>query len=91
MMRILIGAVVGGALIWGALQYHLVRTNEGFTYVPKQHTTLADTYIDVRQWGVTDWAQHPDLALSLSQNGHKDLIGNPEVLEATLKDTLHIK
>ena len=52
---------------------------------------MADTYIDVRNWGAIEWAKHPDLALSLAQNGHKDLIGNPEVLEATLKNALHIK
>jgi hypothetical protein len=87
---LVIGVVVGGACVGGGLQYHIVRTRDGFTCVPKQKTSLADTYVDVREWGPTDWMRHPDLASSLSQNGHKDML-NEHTLETGLKDTLRIK
>ena len=39
----------------------------------KRQATLADTYIDVRHWTVADWSKHPDLMLSLSQNGQSSV------------------
>jgi hypothetical protein len=88
---LIFGVIVGGLCMWGSFQYHVVRTNDGLTYVPKQRATLTDTYVDVRKWGVAEWGRHPELVLSLSQHGHKELVGNADTLEATLKDALKLK
>lgn len=87
---LLMGAIVGGALMWGSMQYHVLRTKDGFTYVPKRHTTLADTYNDVREWGITDWSAHPDLVVALTENGKTEVMGQVN-LEATLKDVLNLR
>lgn len=61
------GILVGGAAVVTSLKYHVLRTNEGFTMVPKQSTTLEGTYTDIRQFGVTDWVEHRTLAAAILQ------------------------
>ena len=85
----LFGVVVGGLLMFGALQYHVLRTAEGFSYVPKRNVTLKDTYLDVREWTPLDWSNHPDLIISMMQNGRKDILDQNNVNETTFKDVWH--
>ena len=88
MMWVLTGLVLGGGLMWGALKYHVLRTSEGLKLVPKRNTTLADTYLDVRSWGLAEWSQHPDLAWSLAESGQTSVMSNAGTMETTLKDAL---
>ena len=59
------GMIVGGGLVFGALRYHVVRTNEGFELIPKATATLGETFVDVRRFGASEWAEHKDLAMAL--------------------------
>lgn len=78
----IMGMITGGLLFWGALSYHLVRAQDGIHVVPKVQSTLADTYVDIRQFGPAEWIQHADVAQALQAAGRMDLI------EAAAEDAL---
>ena len=80
------GVAVGGGLMWGGFNYHLVRTKDGFETVKKRSVTLTDAYVDTRTWGFADWSKHPDLVWSLTQNGKTDLMNSAGTYETTLKN-----
>jgi hypothetical protein len=64
-MTFMLGVAAGVMLCWGATNYHVVRAADGFHLVEKQRARLAEAYVDVRAFGVSDWANHPDLASAL--------------------------
>ncbi len=68
------GMVVGGLLIYGGLNYHVINTPSGLHLVPKVNSTLAETYVDVRGWGVAEWMQHKDVAAALLAADRQDLM-----------------
>jgi len=75
-MTFLMGMVVGGLLLWGMLQYHVLHTREGLRLVPKVNASLAKTYVDIRTFTVADWARNTDLVLALTNANQRDLMGN---------------
>ena len=76
MMTFLMGMVVGGLLLWGALQYHILHTQDGLRLVPKVNASLAKTYVDIRGFTVADWAEHTDVVLALTNSNQRELMGN---------------
>jgi hypothetical protein len=68
------GILLGGVLMYVAFSYHLVVTAETFYLVSKQQTELADAYVDIRDWGVNEWNEHPRLADAMIAAGHGDLV-----------------
>ena len=70
------GMVCGAGLLWGALHYHVVRTTEGFYFVPKISQNLSDPFVDVREFGLSDWQQHRGLAAAIMKNNQADLMGD---------------
>jgi hypothetical protein len=84
-----LGTVFGAALMWAAMNYHLIRTRDGFAWVPKYRARLASTFVDVRQWGVTEWTEHPELVLTLERNQRTEIIGDAKVLGTTLRDAMN--
>lgn len=70
----LLGVAVGAALIFGALNYHLVRANDGLHLVRKVDARLSGTYVDVRPYTIADWARNPELAAALIDAGKRDLV-----------------
>jgi hypothetical protein len=89
LFSLLMGVGLGGAIVWGSAQYHVLRTDNGFTYVPKREVSLAEPYFDVRNWGMAEWSQHPDLVLTLVKNDRKDVMGQSDMFETTLKDAFN--
>lgn len=61
----LIGMALGGALVYTSLKYHVVRADDGLHMVPKMTGQFTETYVDIRGFGVEDWAQHRALAVAL--------------------------
>lgn len=55
------GMVVGGALVIFGQRYHVVRTLNGFEFVPKITAGVAETYVDVRGFQASDWEKHQAL------------------------------
>ncbi len=73
-MTFLLGMVVGSTLLYGAQQYHLIRAKDGFHLVPKVESKLAATYVDIRNFTVSDWAQHADVAMALADANQSQLM-----------------
>ena len=70
----LFGMITGAILLFGALKYHVVRADDGLHLAPKLDAKLAATYVDVRNFTVADWAQHPDLAAALINDDQRELV-----------------
>lgn len=68
------GVATGAMLCYGATNYHLVRADDGFHLVHKQRATLAEAYVDVRQFGVGDWTNHADLAAAIVADNKQSII-----------------
>jgi hypothetical protein len=44
----------------------------------------------VRDWGVTEWTEHPDLVLTLEKNQRTDIIGDAKIFGTTLRDATNL-
>ena len=78
LFALLFGMLLGGALVFTAFRYYLVRAGEKeFLLVPKQQAELTDAYVDVRKWDAAEWQKHPKLAEALTRYGRPDLIKRP--------------
>jgi hypothetical protein len=70
------GILIGGAAILTALNFHIVKTNKGFELVPKTSLGLSDAYVDIRNFNVTDWANHKQLAADMVAAEKDHLLGD---------------
>jgi hypothetical protein len=68
------GAVAGVLLTMGAMNFHLVRAQDGFHVVHKIRPQLTETYLDIRTFGVSDWAAHPELVADLIHDNKQSLM-----------------
>ena len=59
------GFMLGGAAIYGAFNYHVVKADSGLEFVRKGSASLSDTYVDIRKFSVSDWAAHPALSADI--------------------------
>jgi hypothetical protein len=72
---LLVGFAIGGGAIYGAFNFHVVKTDSGFEFVPKHAASLSDTYVDIRKFGVSDWAAHPALSADIVAAEKSQLMG----------------
>lgn len=70
------GAVTGAALIFVVMSFHVMRADDGFHFVAKQPARLSETFVDIRDFSISDWAGHPQLATALVQANKQYLLGN---------------
>ncbi len=66
--------ICGGGLLFGSMHYHLVRGKEGVSLVPKISNNLSDIYVDVREFGLSDWQDHKPLAAAILQSNQSHLL-----------------
>ncbi len=72
---LLFGAVLGASAIYVALQYHVVRSHDGFQMVPRApQQSVGLAYADVRSYTASQWTDRPELARALMAHGASDLI-----------------
>jgi hypothetical protein len=69
------GVVSGAALLYVAMNFHVLRAGDGFHLVAKQPPRLSDVYVDIRGFSMADWANHPQLAAALVQSNREYLLG----------------
>jgi hypothetical protein len=70
------GMLTGGLLLYLTMNLHVIRARDGFHLIAKAHPQLAATYVDIRQFGVADWAEHPEVAAALVNSNRRDLMEN---------------
>lgn len=80
-----IGLVMGAALIFVSLKYHVVRASDGYHWIPKTSSKLSWVYQDVREFTVDDWRNHPDLMLDITKSD--DLALQEEAAKSALGNT----
>lgn len=68
------GMIAGATLFFFANHYHIVRSKDGIFAVPKISQNLQDTYVDIREFQLSDWQEHPMLAASLLRSDKKELL-----------------
>jgi hypothetical protein len=80
------GIGLGALACLGAMNYHVVRAQDGFHLVQKQHARLGQAYVDTRQFGAADWVAHPELIASLRADNEQGLVNEaaPGALQSGL-------
>ncbi|TWT77059.1 hypothetical protein Pla123a_24890 [Posidoniimonas polymericola] len=69
----LLGVAAGFGLYHLAGSYHVLRTDSGLHVAAKTSLTLHDTYVDIRGYGPSDWADHPEVAAAVFKSGDEEL------------------
>lgn len=72
--KLIIGFILGGLFVYGSQRYHVVRADDGLHLVPKLTASFSETYVDVRSFGISDWAEHRTLAAALVKSDKEDLL-----------------
>jgi len=89
-MSFLTGVFVGATIMLLAIKFHYVQAEDGFHIVPKLTSSMTDTYVDIREFGPTDWAEHRMLlaALVRAEKGHVVQDQSLEGVRGTLTNAL---
>jgi hypothetical protein len=76
-----LGAVAGSGMTMASLKYHFLYTNGGLKAVPKQSATLSETFLDVRDFGASDWAEHEKVMAAVMSH-------DPAILESAAVNSI---
>lgn len=87
MSRLIFGMLLGGALVYGGMHYHVVRGQQGVFIVRKLESDLSALYTDIRDFTLQDWKSHPQLAAAIIQSNRSQLL--PDAAEGQLSETVH--
>ena len=72
---VLIGAVVVAVILFAVLfNYHFLMTEDGFVVVEKEAWGLDATFADTRNWGWSEWLEHPEVTEALTKRELKEFI-----------------
>jgi hypothetical protein len=72
----LMGLLTGALALYAVLNFHVVRARDGFHFVSKQPPRIAETYVDIRGFGMADWAGRPQLTSALVGANEQRLLGD---------------
>lgn len=73
----LLGLVLGVAVTFLGLRYHVVRANDTIHLVARQGGgQLDDLYVDIREFDLKAWNEHRSLAIDLIAAKKEHLIGD---------------
>lgn len=86
----ILGALFGAALVYGGLQYHVVRSTDGFYVVPRSpQASLGLAYADIRNMSEEDLALRPELGRAMIAHSARKLLAKNDAEPTTdslLKD-----
>jgi hypothetical protein len=71
-----VGAICGGGLTLGAMNFHVVRADDGFHLFRKVSTGTAQTYVDVRGYSAADWGENRPLATAIVRSGKGEILAD---------------
>lgn len=72
----LLGMVAGAMVLGAAMNFHLVRSDDGMLMIPKVTKGLHDPYADIRAFTLDDWQQHRPLAAAIVQANKSELLAD---------------
>ena len=90
MSRIFVFVLGVGVGVFGhfaALNYHLVRAEDGFHVIPKISSRLTETYVDIRQFDLSDWNEHKTLAAAIVREDKTGLL--KDAADTSLQNSLN--
>jgi hypothetical protein len=70
----LLGVIVGAVILYAAMTYHVVRSDDGLHLVRKVSSGLGDAYVDIRQFNAARWNEHKSLAVALIYADKEELL-----------------
>lgn len=70
----LFGISFGVLVCMGAMNYHVVRAQDGFHLVQKNQARLGQAYVDTRSFDAAQWGQNPELVAALRADNEQDLV-----------------
>ncbi len=70
------GAMVGAGSVYGAFNYHVLKTEKGIELVPKHTASLSDVYVDTTKFTAADWGTHAALAADVMASEKSQMIGD---------------
>ena len=76
MRNFILGCIVGAAGLYGSMCFHVVRAADGHHFVPKTALTFKDSYVDIRDFDLTQWREHVPLAEAMIKSDKRELIQN---------------
>jgi hypothetical protein len=88
-----LGMLIGTALTFIALRYHVIRHDDGISLVPRHpQPALRSIYSDVREWGGAMWEQHPEVAQAVIADDKIDVISDEALDQVSeqVRETLRI-
>ncbi len=68
------GVLVGAALMFTSLKYHIIRAEDGLHLIPKVTSQFGDIYVDIRQFGPEQWSEHRSLTLAIAAAKQENLL-----------------
>ncbi len=74
LLALAFGVLLGAVAMFIAFRFHVVRTNDNWVFVSKPQASLADAYVDVREWDSAEWMKHTALVKALVRTGQADLV-----------------
>lgn len=73
------GFIAGIVALLIVQQYHIVRAEEGLHLVPRVSAGYDDIYVDIREFKLTDWRDHEQLAMAMVKNDKEHLLKDSAV------------
>jgi hypothetical protein len=71
---LLLGIALGGGFACFTFYYHLVRASDRWLVVPRTKVALQDAVVDIRSWGIAEWARRPQLARDMFKAGYGERV-----------------
>ncbi|MBN2329445.1 MAG: hypothetical protein JXR73_20055 [Candidatus Omnitrophica bacterium] len=64
--------IIGGA-VWFIASHTIVQTEKEYIFAKKESWSFENNYVDVREWSLFDYLEHPEIAAALIEAGYKDI------------------
>jgi len=82
----LMGFVCGAVALYVGMSFHIVRADDGFHFVAKSNLNFSDSYVDIREFTVSDWREHVGLAQDIAKAEKTELL--KDAAQISLQNTM---
>ena len=91
MRNFLAGFLTGALTLFVAMCFHVVRAKDGFHVIPKVTASLKDPYVDIREFGFSDWQEHPELSAAIAKAEKSDILKDSagDSIHRSIDDLFH--